>query len=183
VGRVTGANGRVLTTIAGRPAAKILQRVVKHSKLSEDDLGRRVLVAKVVGRGPLALARGELVVRPLLGVEQRIGALYLGGEVEEGDGVCFVLRDLQHARMELNGMALELAAGCRAPGPPAFSLVVNCSGRGPSFQGIPEHDAPVLEALLPPAPLAGFYSGFELAPEPAQPASVHLFSCVTVLGW
>lgn len=183
VGRVTGAKGRVLTTIAGRPAAKILQRVVKHAKLSEEDLGRRVLVAKVSGSGPLALARGEFVVRPLLGVEQRIGALYLGGEIEEGDGLCFVLRDLEHARMELNGMALELATSCRAPGTPAFGLVVNCSGRGPAFQGIPEHDAPVLRALLPPAPLGGFYSGFELAPEPVRPASVHLFSCVTVLGW
>ncbi len=183
VGRITGAKGRLLTTIAGRPAAKILQRVIKQARLSEEDLGRRVLVARVLGKGPLALARGEWVARPLLGVEQRLGALYLGGEVEEGDGLCFLLRDLEHARLELNGMALELATSCRAPGPPAFSLVVNCSGRGPAFQGIPEHDAPVLQALLPPAPLGGFFSGFELAPVPEEPACVHLFSCVTVLGW
>ena len=183
VGRVTGAKGRLLTSIAGMPAAKVLQRVIKQARLSDDDLGRRVLVAKVLGEGRLALARGEMVVRPLLGVEQRVGALYLGGEIEEGDGICFVLRDLDHARRELNAVALELATGSRAPGPPSFSLVVNCSGRGPAFQGLPEHDAPVLQALLPPAPMAGFFSGFEVAPEPQLPASVHLFSCATVLGW
>ena len=183
VGRVTGANGRLLTAISGHPAAKVLHRVVKRASLSEDDLGRRILVAKVLGSGPLAPARGELVVRPLLGVEDKVGALYLGGEVQVGDRICFVLRDLPHARLELNAMALELATTSRAPGPPSFEIVINCSGRGPAFQGIPEHDAPVLKALLPPAPMAGFYSGFELAPEPVGPASVHLFTCATVLGW
>lgn len=183
VGRITGARGRLLMSIAGLPAAKVLHRVVKHAALAEEDLGRRVLVAKVIGEGPLALARGEFVVRPLLGVEDRVGALYLGGEVEEGDRICFVLRDLRYARSELNAMAMELATVCCAPGPPSFTIVTNCSGRGPVFQGIPEHDAPVLAAMLPPAPLAGFYSGFELAPEPAGPASVHLFSCVVVMGW
>ncbi len=183
VGRVTGANGRLLTSIAGRPAAKILHRVVKQARLDDADLGRRVLVAKVLGQGPLAVARGEFVVRPLLGVEDRVGALYLGGELEEGDRICFVLRDLDHARLDLNAMAMELACSSAAPGAPSFQLVVNCSGRGPAFQGIPEHDAVVLKAMLPPAPMAGFFSGLELAPEPVGPATVHLFSCVVAMGW
>ncbi len=183
VGRVTAAEGRLLGSIAGHPAAKVLHRVVKQAHLADEDLGRRVLVAKVLGKGPLALARGEFVVRPLLGIEERVGSLYLGGEVERDDLICFVLRDLHHARSELNGMALELSSSSRAPGPPSFSLVVNCSGRGPAFQGIPEHDAPVLQALMPPAPMAGFHSGFELSSEPAAPASVHLFSCAVTMGW
>ncbi len=183
VGRVTGAKGRLLGSISGHPAAKVLHRIVKRAALTDEDLGRRILVARVLARGPLATARGEFVVRPLLGIEERMGALYLGGEIEEGERICFVLRDLEHARLDLNAMALELETRSRAPGQPSFELVVNCSGRGPAFQGIPEHDAPVLKALLPPAPMAGFYSGFELAPEPRMPSCVHLFSCVTALGW
>ncbi len=183
VGRVTAAQGRLLGGIAGHPAAKVLHRIVRRAKLDDQELGRKILVARVLGKGTAALARGEFVVRPLLGIEERAGALYLGGEIEEGDRVCFVMRDLDFARSELNAMALELETLSRAPGPPRFELVVNCSGRGPGFQGIPEHDAPILRALLPPAPMAGFYSGFELSPEPAGPACVHLFSCATTLGW
>jgi small ligand-binding sensory domain FIST len=180
---VTAANGRMLSSLSGHPAAKVLKSVVERAKLSKEDLGRRVLVAKAPGPSASALARGEFVVRPLVGIEQRVGALYLGGDVGPGDALCFVLRDLRHARMELNAMALELRTRSRAPGPPSFSLVVDCSGRSASFQGIPEHDAPVLAALLPPAPMAGFFSGFELAPEPTGPSCVHLFSCVVTLGW
>ncbi len=183
VGRVTAAQGRLLGGISGHPAAKVLHRIVRRARLEDDDLGRKILVAKVLGRGPAALARGEFTVRPLLGIEERAGALYLGGELEAGDRICFVLRDLDYARSELNAVGLELTTMSRAPGRPSFELVVNCSGRGPSFQGIPEHDAAVLRALLPPAPMAGFFSGFELAPEPVGPASVHLFSCAAVLGW
>ncbi len=180
---VTAANGRMLAALSGRPAAKVLHSVIKRAELSDEDLGRRVLVALTESPSPLSLARGEYVVRPLLGVEQSTGALYLGGDVEAGEYLCFVLRDREHARAEVNGMALELAAGCAAPGVPSFALAVNCSGRGPAFQGIPEHDAPVLRALLPPAPMAGFFSGFELAPLPRHPASVHLFCCSVALGW
>lgn len=180
---VTAARDRLLGSLDGRPAAEVLRRLVRRYSLSEEDLGRRVLVGITDKPGRRDLARGAYVVRPLLGVEKKVGALYLGGEVEAGQQLVFVVRDVSFAQLDLNAMALELATRSRAPGPPAFSLVVNCSGRGPSFHGIPEHDACVMGASLPPAPRAGFFSSFELVPEPREPTSIHLFSCGVTLGW
>ena len=170
-------------SLDGRPAAAVLRRLVRRTRMSEEDLGRRVLVGIAQRPSRRDLARGAYTVRPLLGLERELGALYLGGEVQAGQQLVFVMRDLRFARADLNAMALELATRRQAPGPPAFTLVVNCSGRGPSFHGIPEHDACVMGASLPPSPRAGFFSSFELVPEPEPPASIHLFSCGVVMGW
>ncbi|MFH1468621.1 MAG: FIST N-terminal domain-containing protein [Pseudomonadota bacterium] len=181
--RVGGARGRVVAALGGKPAARALMRVVKQIGIAEAEIGRHLMVGLTQASDLAAIARGDTCVRPVLGVEDRIGALYLGAEVREGDWLTFLLRDQDHARMDLNAAALELAGQIAHRGAPEYSLLVDCSGRGPAFQGIPEHDAAILAAHLGSVPLAGFFSGFELAPRPTSPASVHLFAAVAAVGW
>ncbi len=179
---VTSCRGRMLARLDGRPALDVLEGLVADRGLDKDDLGKRILVAKARSASPLGLARGEFVVRPLLGVEDRLRALYLGAEVSGGSWLTFVLLDVEPARMEQNAMLTELAGEVANAGKPSFGLLVNCSGRGPLFHRIPDYDATVIRSYLPGFPVAGFYSGFEIEPNAAQRA-VHLFTQVMALGW
>lgn len=181
--RITAAQGRLVLALDDQPVTRALKAVIREFDIEERDLGRRLMVGLVPAPTWEGLARGHFVARPILGLEPRLGALYLGGEVEVGGWLTFLLRDPDWARQDLNGMALELARGAGARPSPAFALVIECSGRGPAFQGMPEHDAPILAAQLGAPPMAGFFSGFELAPVPVAPASLHLFSTVAALGW
>lgn len=181
--RVGGARGRVVAALDGKPAARSLMGVVKRLGLPQDEIGRRLLVGISATSDLAAVARGDTCARPVLGVEDRLGALYLGAEVEDGAWLTFLLREPEYARLDLNAMAIELACQIRRRGAPEFSLLVDCSGRGPAFQGLPEHDATIVSAHLGGIPQAGFFSGFELAPRPRAPASVHLFTTVAAVGW
>jgi small ligand-binding sensory domain FIST len=181
--RVGGARGRVVAALDGRPAARALVRVAKHLRLPREEVGRRLMVGLSAGPDVASVVRGDTCARPVLGVEERLGALYLGAEVEEGAWLTFLLRDAEHARVDLNAMALELSCEIKRRGAPEFALLVDCSGRGPAFQGLPEYDATITSAHLGGLPQAGFYSGFELAPRPRAPASIHLFTAVAAVGW
>lgn len=104
-----------------------------------------------------------MVVRPVVSVDTAQGALRMGAPLGEGARLVFLRRDPDAARADLNVMLLRLRDRLLRR-QPAFAVWTSCAARGAGFYGIPGHDPAIIAGYLPEVPVAGFASGFELAP-------------------
>ncbi|MCB9760062.1 MAG: FIST C-terminal domain-containing protein [Alphaproteobacteria bacterium] len=173
---VTRCRGRAVFELDGAPAVSALAEVVQRIAGDQPDV--RGVMAGLVAE-PDGAGRRAFLVRPVAGVDWEKGTLDLGVEVDPGQQVVFVRRDVEQSRSDLNAMLLEHRALQQRP--PAFGLWINCAGRGPAFQGMPDYDPAVIRGYLEGLPLGGFFGGFELAPLAGRTA-LHLFSGVLATG-
>ena len=106
---------------------------------------------------------GELLVRNILGADEKAGALAVGAELRPMQVVQFVLRDAQAAEEDLQRM-LERYRRSEHGGTPAGALPFSCVGRGAGLFGRPDHDTALFQQALGPAPLGGFFCNGEIGP-------------------
>jgi small ligand-binding sensory domain FIST len=104
-------------------------------------------------------ARGDFLVRGLLGAQAGTGALVVGDMVEVGQTVQFHVRDADSADSDLR----ELLAGLEAEDP-VGALLFTCNGRGSRLFAEPDHDAEAIRAALGDVPVAGFFCAGEIGP-------------------
>jgi small ligand-binding sensory domain FIST len=155
--RVTAAHGNVVLELDGRPAYEAFVGVVTPPLL--DDL-KRALAVMLVG---LPGEDGEFVARPLLGVDTRLGALAVAAPMAEGQELFFGVRDPYGARDDLQRVLSSQATAWQDRSP-AAALYVNCAGRGQGFYGVAGLDTAYIRQQLGALPVAGFFSGGEIAP-------------------
>lgn len=156
VRRVTAARGNLLVALDGEPAYGVFEALVP-APLREDL--RRALAIVLVG---LPVGDGEFVTRHLVGVDAARGTIVLAAPVREGQELFFAVRDPQAARADIQRLlAAEAAAWQDAA---AGALYVNCVGRGRGFHGVPGLDTAYIRQQFGGLPVAGFFSGAEIAP-------------------
>lgn len=151
-----------------RPPLEVLQDVV--TELSEEDrqLAQHSLFVGVATDGfKLTLEHGDFLIRNLLGVDPRVGAIAIGDRVRSGQRIQFHLRDAQASAQDLE-MLLKRYCQQQAATPPAASptgvLMFSCVGRGESLYGYPHFDSRLLQRYLGDVPLAGFFGNGEIGP-------------------
>src|SRR5262249_10783196 len=157
VHRVTRARGNVVLALDGRPAYESFTAVVPASLLEDP---RRAAAVVLAG---LSVGDGEFVVRHLRGLDPERGAVALAAPVAEGQELFFGVRDPQGARDDLQRVLADQAAAWESAAP-AGALYVNCVGRGRGFYGVPGLDTAYIRQHLGGLPVAGFFSGAEIAP-------------------
>lgn len=155
--RVTAARANVVLELDGRPAYEAFAAVVPPPLL--DDLKRAMAVMLVGFPGQ----DGEFVARPLLGIDPRRGALVVAAPITQDQELFFGVRDPYGARDDLQRVLTRQANAWQASAP-AAALYVNCVGRGRGFYGVPGLDTAYIRQRLGSVPVAGFFSGGEIAP-------------------
>ena len=108
-----------------------------------------------------AEAAAAFLVRNLIGVDPRNGAVAVGERMRVGQQVQFHLRDGATSRQELE--QLLRAQAHRRPEPLAAFLFA-CLGRGRGLYGRPDGDAGPCHAIFPATPLAGAFCNGEIGP-------------------
>jgi small ligand-binding sensory domain FIST len=155
--RVTAARGNLVLGLDGRPAYEAFATVVPQPLL--DDPRR---AASVVLAG-LPLADGGFVARNLLGVDATRGVVAVAAPVAEGQEFFFGVRDPEAARADLQQL-LDAQGAAWQEGPAAAALYFNCLGRGRNLYGMSGLDTAYIRRRLGALPVAGFFSGAEIAP-------------------
>jgi small ligand-binding sensory domain FIST len=122
--------------------------------------------------------RGDFLVRNVLGIDRNTGALGVTDRIRVGQTVQFHVRDAATADEDLR-LLLESDAKAHA-GPPRGALLFSCNGRGTRLFPQPNHDAGVIQELLGPVPLAGFFAQGELGPVGGQ-NFIHGFTASVLL--
>jgi small ligand-binding sensory domain FIST len=99
---------------------------------------------------------GDFLVRSVVGVDHRSGAVAVDDRMPLGATIRFHLRDAGTARQDLRG----LLADRRANG----VLMFTCSGRGTRFFDEADHDAGLVAEQLGPVAVGGFFAAGEIGP-------------------
>lgn len=175
---VTRATGNTIERLAMAPALGRFEELQRS--LSEDDRALLrsggVHVGVVIDERKAEFARGDFLIRGVMGADRKTGSVTVGGEVAVGTTVQFHVRDAASAHEDLE---LLLADAC-ASGPVGGALVFTCNGRGRHLFGVPSHDAGLIDEYAR-APTAGMFCAGEIGPVGGRPflhgftASVALF--------
>lgn len=170
---VTRAEGNVLLELAGQPALQRLEGVVAGLDQADRRLAMRGLHLGVVADEHKAdFARGDFLIRAVLGADRDTGAIAVGTLVPVGTTVQFQVRDAATAGEDLRALLKDRQAD--------GALVFTCNGRGTRLFGAPDHDATIVSDELAGAPLAGMSCAGEIGPVGGD-SFVHGFTASVVL--
>jgi small ligand-binding sensory domain FIST len=159
---VTKAERNLIAGLGGKPPLEQFSAIFRELPTHEQALVERGLhVGIVVDEYREDYARGDFLVRNVIGADPETGSIAIGDYVRVGQTVQFHLRDAQSADEDLKEL---LATYKRSGGDPAGALLFTCNGRGVRFFDQPDHDASCLRSELGDVPTAGFFAQGEIGP-------------------
>ncbi|WP_071515116.1 FIST N-terminal domain-containing protein [Geitlerinema sp. PCC 9228] len=108
------------------------------------------------------LQHGDFLIRNLLGIDPKQGAMALGDRIRVGQRIQFHLRDAQTSAEDLE-MLLEQYK-LRDRNPPVGALMFACLGRGSNLYKQPNFDSSLFFQYAGAMPLGGFFCNGEIGP-------------------
>lgn len=160
---VTRAERNILHTLDGQPAMAALQGVLNGLEPHDRALARQALQVGVL---PLPdrqqCAPGDFLIRNLVGLDPRSGALVVGARLLPHGVVQFHVRDAAASAADLDRLLQRVRSTLDRP--PAGAIMFSCLGRGRGLYGTANHDLDAIQAELGPLPVGGFFCNGEIGP-------------------
>jgi small ligand-binding sensory domain FIST len=156
---VTRSDGNLLQEVAGTPALECLVAQITGELTPDEVAGLETngfQVGRLIDERVDQPGSGDFLVRSVVGVDHRSGAVAVDDRMPLGATIRFHLRDAGTARQDLRG----LLADRRADG----VLMFTCSGRGTRFFDEADHDAALVAEQLGPVAVGGFFAAGEIGP-------------------
>jgi small ligand-binding sensory domain FIST len=174
---ITRCHGNLVYELDGLPALSVFQGLAGQV-LGTDPVraAQSLFVALYSGSAAAGAVEGAPLVRNLVGLDPARQILALSQPVSAGDAVAFCILEPSEARRRL----AEALAGLREGPAPAFGLYFNCAGRGEALYGESGVDTRQMRETLGRIPMAGFFSGAEIAPHGGR-SRMHLYTGVLAL--
>ncbi|HTN75293.1 MAG TPA: FIST N-terminal domain-containing protein [Pirellulaceae bacterium] len=159
---VTKVERNVVQELGGRAALVQLKEIFDTLPTHEQALVQRGLhLGRVVSEYQDKFEQGDFLVRNVVGIDPKSGAIAVGDYFRTGQTVQFHIRDGHTADDDLK-TCLDQAK--TAGSQPLGGLLFTCNGRGMHLFGEPHHDAACVQAAFGNIPLAGFFAQGELGP-------------------
>lgn len=111
-----------------------------------------------------SLGQGDFLIRNLVGVDPKIGAIAIADRIRPGQRIQFHLRDALTAKNELYDLLKTYGLEHSERAAPAGALLFACNGRGTSLFEKPNCDTGVFSQQFGPIPLGGFFCNGEIGP-------------------
>jgi small ligand-binding sensory domain FIST len=163
--RVTGCDGNLLYELDGRPALEVLQELFAALDERDRHLASTALFVGVLMDEFREEPRvGDFLIRNLIGVDPRRGAVAVGEHLQEGMRVRFHLRDAETSAADLHAMLKGYEKASPEAANPSGALLFSCLGRGEGLYGRPNFDTGVFREHLGDVPVAGFFCNGEIGP-------------------
>jgi small ligand-binding sensory domain FIST len=159
---VTRADQHILHELDGRPALAVLQEILAAAAPADRQRFANSLFLGVVMKEQQTYRQGDFLIRNLLGIDGKSGAIAVGAALHTGMVVQFHLRDAETSAQDLDAVLARYHEG--AAGRPAGSLIFACLGRGEHLYGEPDHDTVAFQRHLGAVPLGGFFCNGEIGP-------------------
>lgn len=162
--RITSSQRNILGELDGKPPMAVLQDLFRT--LSERDrqlMGHSLFLGVVMDEFIDTPVQGDFLIRNVVGMDQRTGALAIGEMLKEGQLVQFHLRDAETSAQDLTFVLERYAADNRENEVPG-ALLFSCLGRGQYLYGRPNHDTDIFRDKLGQVPLGGFFCNGEIGP-------------------
>ena len=162
--RITSSQRNILGELDGKPPMAVLQDLFRT--LSERDrqlMGHSLFLGVVMDEFIDTPVQGDFLIRNVVGMDQRTGALAIGEMLKEGQLVQFHLRDAETSAQDLTFVLERYATENRENEVPG-ALLFSCLGRGEYLYGRPNHDTEIFRDKLGQVPLGGFFCNGEIGP-------------------
>ena len=111
-----------------------------------------------------SLGQGDFLIRNLVGVDPKVGAIAIADRIRPGQRIQFHLRDAHTAKDDLAHLLSTYQTGHRDEAAPSGALLFACNGRGTSLFDAPNCDTEQFSHYLGPVPLGGFFCSGEIGP-------------------
>jgi small ligand-binding sensory domain FIST len=157
----TRCQGNVLQEVDGRAPIEVLRELYPSLSTRDQELFRHSLFLGIEMRDSVEYREGDLLVRNLMGMDPKTGALVVGAELHPMQVVQFLLRDARTAEEDLARLLDRSSARVT---PPSGALLFSCLGRGAHLFGRPDHDTDLFREKVGPVPLGGFFCNGEIGP-------------------
>lgn len=148
-----------------RPPLEALRDVIQELDEQDRQLAQHSLFVGVArDEFKLSLNQGDFLIRNLLGVDPRLGAMAVGDRVRPGQRIQFHLRD---SRTSAEDLQLLLEAYQQKKGDSATAkgaLMFSCLGRGEALYDQPNFDSELFRRYIKDIPLGGFFCNGEIGP-------------------
>lgn len=165
---ITKAEENIIFEISGRPAFEVFSEIAGPDLMENVRTAVSHIFIGIPGDPDhVRLDHGEYIVRPIVGIDPEKGLIALPEMVSVGQAITFTRRDGGRAREDLETMlskAVTHFGGGSLSSEGAFGLYFNCAGRGTSLYGNEGVDVAAIRKKVSNLPLAGFFTGAEIAP-------------------
>lgn len=143
-----------------------LQTLVQDLDEDERELAQHSLsVGIVCNEFKQNLEPGDFLIRNLIGVDPRIGAIAIGDRIRPGQRIQFHLRDAQASADDLEDLLQQYFRKSPQDQPqPTAALLFDCLGRGERFYGEPDFDSQLFKRYFQNIPVSGFFCNGEIGP-------------------
>jgi small ligand-binding sensory domain FIST len=155
---VTRCERNFLYEVDGRSPAAVLSDLHRRAPARDKELFRSSLFLGIVMREQQEYTQGDFLIRNVLGLDGKTGAVAVGALLRPGMVVQFHLRDARTSADDLDTLLGRYAEK------PAGSLLFSCLGRGVHLYGRPDHDTDIARRHLGEVPLGGFFCNGEIGP-------------------
>jgi small ligand-binding sensory domain FIST len=109
------------------------------------------------------LGHGDFLIRNLLGVDPRVGAIAIGANIRPGQRIQFHLRDARTSEEDLELLLQGYQKESNTNDAPG-ALMFSCLGRGEKLYGKPNFDSQLLRRYLNTTHMGGFFCNGEIGP-------------------
>jgi small ligand-binding sensory domain FIST len=162
--RVSECDNNVLLELDGKPAVNALKEVLENMSEHEQSLARHSLFLGVVmDEFKSEFKSGDFLIRNIIGIEPKSGALVVGEILRNERTVQFHVRDAASSSEDLR-MLLKGYVDRSSQGKREGALLFSCLGRGTYLYGQANHDSDGFKAYIGDVPLSGFFCNGEIGP-------------------
>jgi len=155
----TAGYGKISTPL------EALQRLLQDLSDEDRELAQHSLFVGVAqSEFKQLLEPGDFLIRNLLGVDPRAGAMAIGDRVRSGQRIQFHLRDAETSADDLETLLKRYQAQGSNAASPVGALMFSCVGRGEGLYGEPNFDSHLFNRYIRDIPLSGFFCGGEIGP-------------------
>jgi small ligand-binding sensory domain FIST len=166
---VTRCHGNLIEELDRRPPLSILRVLYETLSARDQGLFRHALFCGIETKDDRVMHRaGELLVRNIVGVDPKSGAVAIGATPHAWQVVQFLLRDAETAREDLERHLTRYRTAHPGGEAPEGALLFSCLGRGSGLFGRSDHDTDLFRAHLGDVPLGGFFCNGEIGPVGAE---------------
>jgi small ligand-binding sensory domain FIST len=163
--RVTKCLNNFLIELDGEPAVHVLKEAIMKLAPADQKLAYNALFLGVVmDEFKDDFRGGDFLIRNILGIEQKSGALMVGEILRNERTVQFHLRDAATSAEDLRMLLKQYAKRQNGNTDAAGALLFSCLGRGRHLYGQPNHDSDCFREYLGDIPLGGFFCNGEIGP-------------------
>jgi len=164
---VTKCHNNFLIELDNEPAVNVLKNTL--TRLSSDDQAlayNSLFLGVVMDEFKDDFKAGDFLIRNILGIEPRTGALMVGEVLRNERTVQFHLRDAATSADDLRLMLKRYTQehGAADKNNVAGALLFSCLGRGKYLYGQSNHDSDCFREILGEVPLGGFFCNGEIGP-------------------